>query len=207
MDANTRRHIFEPFFTTKGPGKGTGLGLATVYGVVKQSGGGIIVDSEPGLGATFKIFLPQTQETAVEIAPEEITTKGSTATGTILIVEDEEALLNITAERLTESGYTILTARDGLHALEIARSFNGRIHLLVTDIMMPKMGGLALARNLAELRPGIRVVFMTGHADREASYREALRSGADSIQKPFSHDQLIRLVRQALETAQMQAQG
>jgi two-component system, cell cycle sensor histidine kinase and response regulator CckA len=206
MDVNTKRHIFEPFFTTKGPGKGTGLGLATVYGVVKQSGGGIIVDSEPGHGATFKIFLPQTQETAVETAREEITTKESTATGTILVVEDEEALLNITAERLTESGYTILTARDGLHALEIARSFNGRIHLLVTDIMMPKMGGLALARNLAELRPGIRVVFMTGHADREASYREALRSGADSIQKPFSHDQLIRLVRQALETAQMQAQ-
>ena len=206
MDANTRRHIFEPFFTTKGPGKGTGLGLSTVYGVVKQSGGGIMVDSEPGHGATFKIFLPQTQENAVEIAPEEITTKASTSTGTILVAEDEEALLNITAERLTESGYNILTARDGLHALEIARSFNGRIHLLVTDIMMPRMGGLALARNLAELRPGIRVVFMTGHADREASYREALRSGADSIQKPFSHDQLIRLVRQALETAQMQAQ-
>jgi len=205
MDANTRRHIFEPFFTTKGPGKGTGLGLATVYGVVKQSSGGIIVDSEPGHGATFKIFLPQTQEIAVEIAPEEITTKGSTATGTILVVEDEEALLNITAERLTESGYNILTERDALHALEIARSFNGRIQLLLTDVMMPRMGGLALARNMAELWPGIRVVFMTGHADREASYREALRSGAESIQKPFSHDQLIRLVRQALETAQMQA--
>jgi PAS domain S-box-containing protein len=206
MDADTRRHIFEPFFTTKGPGKGTGLGLATVYGVVKQSGGGVIVDSEPGNGSTFKIFLPQTQESAAAPAPEEIAAKGSTGTGTILLVEDEEALLNLTAERLTECGYTVLPARDGVQALEVARAFNGSIHLLLTDIMMPRMGGLALARSMSELRPGIRVVFMTGHAEREASYREALRSGAESIQKPFSHERLIRLVRQALDAAPMQVQ-
>jgi two-component system cell cycle sensor histidine kinase/response regulator CckA len=206
MDADTRRHIFEPFFTTKGPGKGTGLGLATVYGVVKQTGGGVIVDSEPGNGSTFKIFLPQTQEVAVAPAPEEIAVKGSMGTGTILLVEDEEALLNLTAGRLTECGYTVLPAHDGIHALEIARSFNGTINLLLTDIMMPRMGGLALARSMSELRPGIRVVFMTGHAEREASYREALRSGAESIQKPFTHERLLRLVRQALDTAQMQLQ-
>ena len=206
MDANTRRHIFEPFFTTKGPGKGTGLGLATVYGVVKQSGGGVIVDSEPGKGSTFRIFLPQTQEAAVAPAPEEIPAKGSIGTGTILLVEDEEALLNLAVERLTEGGYTVLPARDGIHALEMARSFNGPIHLLLTDIMMPRMGGLVLARSMSELRPGIRVVFMTGHAEREASYREALRSGAESIQKPFSREQLIRMVRQALDTAHMQVQ-
>ena len=206
MDANTRRHIFEPFFTTKGPGKGTGLGLATVYGVAKQSGGGVIVDSEPGKGSTFRIFLPQTQESAVAPAPRETSAKGSMGTGTILLVEDEEALLNLTAERLTESGYKVLLARDGVHAIEIANSCNEPIHLLLTDIMMPRMGGLSLARSMSELRPGIRVVFMSGHAEREASYREAIRSGAESIQKPFSYEQLSRLVRKMLDTAQMQVQ-
>jgi PAS domain S-box-containing protein len=207
MDADTRRHIFEPFFTTKGPGKGTGLGLATVYGVVKQSGGGVIVDSEPGKGSTFKIFLPQTHESAVAPVPDKNSAKGSMGTGTILLVDDEEALLNLTAERLTECGYTVLPARDGIHALEIARSFNGPIHLLLTDIMMPRMGGLALARSMSELRPGIRVVFMSGHAEREGSYREALRCGAESIQKPFSNERLIRLVGQMLDAAQqMQVQ-
>ena len=206
MDANTRRHIFEPFFTTKGPGKGTGLGLATVYGVAKQSGGGVIVDSEPGKGSTFRIFLPQTQESAVAPAPRETSAKGSMGTGTILLVEDEEPLLNLTAERLTESGYKVLLARDGVHAIEIANSCNEPIHLLLTDIMMPRMGGLSLARSMCELRPGIRVVFMSGHAEREASYREAIRSGAESIQKPFSYEQLSRLVRKMLDTAQMQVQ-
>ena len=202
MDADTRRHIFEPFFTTKGPGKGTGLGLATVYGVVKQSGGGVIVDSEPGKGSTFKIFLPQTQESTVAPAPQETPAKESMGTGTILLVEDEEALLNLTAERLTECGYKVLSARDGIHALEIERSFPGSIHMLLTDVMMPRMGGLTLARSISKTRPGIRIAFMTGHAEREASFREALRSGAESIQKPFSHDALIRLVRQTLNTAQ-----
>jgi two-component system, cell cycle sensor histidine kinase and response regulator CckA len=204
MDDNTRRHIFEPFFTTKGPGKGTGLGLATVYGVVKQSGGSVVVDSEPGKGSTFKIFLPQTQESAVTPAPDESAAKGSMGAGTILLVEDEEALLNLAAERLTECGYTVMPARDGIHALEVARSFHGTIHLLLTDIMMPRMGGLSLARSLSELRPGIRVVFMTGHAERDASYREALRSGAESIQKPFSHEQLVRLIQRVLDTPHIQ---
>ena len=206
MDADTRRHIFEPFFTTKGPGKGTGLGLATVYGVVKQSGGGVIVDSEPGKGSTFKIFLPQTQESPVAPVPDETAAKGSMGTGTILLVEDEEALLTLTAERLTESGYTVLQARDGEHALELERSFKGSIHLLLTDVMMPKMGGVALARSMSKLRPGIRIAFMTGHAQREASFREALRSGAESIQKPFSFERLLHLVRQSLDAAQMQVQ-
>jgi two-component system cell cycle sensor histidine kinase/response regulator CckA len=204
MDDATRRHIFEPFFTTKGPGKGTGLGLATVYGVVKQSGGSVVVDSEPGKGSTFKIFLPQSQESNLTPVLDESAAQGTRGTGTILLVEDEEALLNLAAERLTECGYTVLPARDGIDALEIARSFHGTIHLLLTDIMMPRMGGLSLARSLSELRPGIRVVFMTGHAERDASYREALRSGAESIQKPFSHEQLIRLIRHTLDASHVQ---
>jgi two-component system, cell cycle sensor histidine kinase and response regulator CckA len=207
MDAETRRHIFEPFFTTKGPGKGTGLGLATVYGVVKQSGGGVVVESEPGRGSTFKIFLPKTTERPVAAPPEEALVKGSKEAGTILLVEDEEALLDLAAERLKARGYTVLTAHDGMHALEVARAFRGTIDLLLTDIMMPRMGGLSLARSLSESRPGIRVVFMTGHAERDASYRDAMRSGAESIQKPFNHEQLIRVVRQALDTADLQAQS
>jgi two-component system cell cycle sensor histidine kinase/response regulator CckA len=204
MDDNTRRHIFEPFFTTKGPGKGTGLGLATVYGVVKQSGGSVVVDSEPGKGSTFKIFLPQSQESVVTPVSDETAAKGFTGTDTILLVEDEEALLNLSVERLTECGYTVLPARDGIHALEVARSFPGSIHLLLTDIMMPRMGGLSLARSMSELRPEIRVVFMTGHAERDSSYREALRSGAESIQKPFSHEQLLRLIRHTLDAPRVQ---
>ncbi len=207
MDADTRRHIFEPFFTTKGPGKGTGLGLATVYGVVKQSGGGVCVDSDPGKGTTFKIFLPQTRESASASPPEEHIEKESTGTGTILLVEDEEALLNLTAERLKECGYTVLSAQDGMQALELERSFAGPIHLLLTDVMMPRMGGLALARSMSKSRPGIRVAFMTGHADREASFREMLRSGAESIQKPFSHEQLVRLVQRTLDATHTEVQA
>jgi two-component system, cell cycle sensor histidine kinase and response regulator CckA len=207
MQPETQRHIFEPFFTTKGPGKGTGLGLATVYGVVKQSGGSVTVDSELGKGSTFKIFLPKTHESIAAPTPDKPSAKISMGTGTILLVDDEEALLNLTSERLTECGYTVLPARDGIHALEIARSFSGSIHLLLTDIMMPRMGGLALARSMSELRPAIRVVFMTGHAEREGSDRETLFSGAESIQKPFSNEQLIRVVGQMLETTpQMQGQ-
>jgi PAS domain S-box-containing protein len=208
MDANTQRHIFEPFFTTKGPGQGTGLGLATVYGVVKQSSGGLTVDSQLGKGSTFKIFLPRTQESAIAPASDKPSAKVSKGTGTILLVDDEEALLNLTAERLKECGYSVLPARDGIQALEIARSFQGPIHLLLTDIMMPRMGGLALARSMSELRSGIRIVFMTGHAERGDIYREALRSGAESIQKPFSNERLIRLVGHMLDTApQLQVQA
>jgi len=206
MDADTQRHIFEPFFTTKSPGKGTGLGLATVYGVVKQTGGAVIVESEPGKGSTFKIFLPRAEEAVASTSSKEIVTRVPLGTGTILVVEDEEALLNLTAERLRASGYTVLAAHDGVQALELARSSDEPIHLLLTDIVMPRMGGLTLARTLSGLRPGIRIMFMTGHAEREVTADESLFSLSESIRKPFSHEQLIRQVRQALEPAPVQAQ-
>jgi two-component system cell cycle sensor histidine kinase/response regulator CckA len=205
MDENTQRHIFEPFFTTKGTGKGTGLGLATVYGVVKQSGGGVAVDSEPGKGSTFRIYLPQAGESTVASVQDEKGKKESLGTGTILLVEDELALLNLTAERLTVCGYNVLAARDGVEAVELARSFTGPIHLLLTDIVMPRMGGMTLARTLSQLRPGIRIMFMTGHAEREATPHDSLFPASEAIQKPFNHEQLILRVRQALETATLPA--
>jgi two-component system cell cycle sensor histidine kinase/response regulator CckA len=204
MDAETQRHIFEPFFTTKEPGKGTGLGLATVYGVVKQSGGVVGIDSRPGRGSTFKIFLPQAKESA-EAAPPDITdTKSSTETGTILLVEDEEALLLLTAGLLAECGYTVLSARDGIQALEIARSFDEPIDLLLTDVVMPKLGGPALARSIAHLRPETRILFMTGYEERGPGSRGILPAGTESLQKPFSREVLIHRVRQVLDAAPVQ---
>jgi PAS domain S-box-containing protein len=204
IDAETQRHIFEPFFTTKEPGKGTGLGLATVYGVVKQSGGVVGIDSRPGRGSTFKIFLPQAKESA-EAAPPDITdTKSSTETGTILLVEDEEALLLLTAGLLAECGYTVLSARDGIQALEIARSFDEPIDLLLTDVVMPKLGGPALARSIAHLRPETRILFMTGYEERGPGSRGILPAGIESLQKPFSREVLIHRVRQVLDAAPVQ---
>ncbi|MBZ5645565.1 MAG: PAS domain S-box protein, partial [Acidobacteriia bacterium] len=204
MDAETQQHVFEPFFTNKGAGIGTGLGLATVYGVVKQSGGVVGIDSEPGKGATFKIFLPQAQETVATSSLDVTDKKSSTGSGTVLLVEDEEALLNLTADLLSDSGYKVLTAHDGIQALEVAQSFDEPIHLLLTDVMMPKLGGPALARKLSQLRPDTRVLFMTGHVERGLASQSTIPSGAESLQKPFSRDILVRLVRQVLDAAPAQ---
>jgi two-component system cell cycle sensor histidine kinase/response regulator CckA len=207
MDGNTQRHIFEPFFTTKPPGKGTGLGLATVYGVVKQSGGGVTVESVVGKGSTFKIFLPQAQEAADTCVSEPRGACESTGTGTILLAEDEEALLTLIAERLTDSGYTVLTAHDGVQALEVARSFRGPIQLLLTDVVMPRMGGVTLARSISEVRPEIRVLFMSGHAEHGTPGQGPLRLAAESIEKPFSHERLLQKIRQAMDAIPLQLQG
>jgi CheY-like chemotaxis protein len=203
MDAETQQHIFEPFFTTKAPGRGTGLGLATVYGVVKQSGGVVGIESSPGNGASFKIFLPQAMEPSFASTPDNQMMR-STRAGTILLVEDEEALLNLTADILTDCGYKVLTAGDGAQALKMARSLDEPIHLLLTDVKMPKLGGAALARNISSLRPETRILFMTGHAERGSGSEGTLPPCAESIQKPFSRDVLVRQVRQILEIASMQ---
>src|SRR5260370_2917467 len=186
MDAETQKHIFEPFFTTKGSGKGTGLGLATVYGVIKRSGGVVGVHSEPGKGSTFKIYLPQVEEQVVTPAKDTSATQISMGTETVLVVENEEALLELTSDLLSRSGYKVLSARDGLEAIKIARSFDGSIHLLLTDIMTPKLNGTALARRLTHLLPAISGLFMTGHAYPDAPQLENLPPAPACLQKLFA---------------------
>jgi CheY-like chemotaxis protein len=207
MDAETQKHIFEPFFTTKECGKGTGLGLATVYGVVKQSGGVVGVHSEPGKGSTFKIYLPQVDGRLGTHKEDPSACAISAGTETVLVVENEEALLELTSDVLARSGYKVLSARDGNEAIEIARSFDGSIHLLLTDIMMSKLNGPALARHVTVLHPGIRVLFMSGHAEPEAMLHENIPPNSECLQKPFHRDALIRKVRQTLDLAELQVRG
>jgi len=208
MDEETQRHIFEPFFTTKERGKGTGLGLATVYGVVKQSGGVVGVNSQPGQGSTFKIYLPQVADQLAAPTEDSSATRQSPAgTETVLVAENEEALLELISDLLSRSGYKVLTASDGIEAIEIARSFDGPIHLLLTDIMMPKLNGPPLARRLAKLHPGIRVLFMTGHSEPDETQHENLPPDCEFLQKPFPRDVLIRKVRQTLDLAELHVRG
>jgi two-component system cell cycle sensor histidine kinase/response regulator CckA len=203
MGAETRSHLFEPFFTTKPYGKGTGLGLATVYGVVKQSGGFIRVDSEPGEGSTFKIYLPSvTGEAAAPAARPDVSPRPGPrlpgGTETILLVEDE-AVVRATVRRFLEAaGYTVLEASDGLEALAVAGDRpDTEIHILVTDVVMPRLKGHELAVRLRALRPRARVLFTSGHAGQAIA--DALPAGAAFLAKPFTPDALTRKVREVLD--------
>jgi nitrogen-specific signal transduction histidine kinase/ActR/RegA family two-component response regulator len=198
MDSETQSHIFEPFFTTKEPGKGTGLGLSTVYGIVKQSGGYIWVYSEPGIGTSFKVYLPYA-ETAVEAEPQvQVEEPSAGGEETILLVEDEAALRTAVCEFLESRGYRVLSAGNAAEALQIATSHSGAIDLLLTDLVMPGIGGLELAEKMAELRPGISLVYMSGYTE------QTVRPGAFEkpqfyIQKPFSLPALSSIARRALD--------
>jgi DNA-binding response OmpR family regulator len=161
------------------------------------------IDSSPGRGAAFKIFLPQASEIAIAPVPDLNDRKSSMGSGTILLVEDEEALRDLTAEQLSDSGFKVLSARDGIHALDVARSYDDTIHLLLTDVMMPKLGGPALARYISHLRPETRILFMTGHAELDAVVQGGLPEGAESLQKPFARDTLLKRVRQLIDTVQV----
>ncbi len=198
MDDATQARIFEPFFTTKERGKGTGLGLATAYGIVKQSGGYIWVQSRPGLGSTFRVLLPVVEEPLDRPEPLPIaeTPKGSE---TILLVEDEEALLEMTREFLLARGYRVLEARDGAQAYEIALEYDGAIDLLVTDVVMPRMSGRALADQLKYLRPSTRVLYVSGYPAEPFDAR-SFSAGAFFLRKPFRRDDLLQRVREALDT-------
>jgi len=200
IDAVTLPRIFEPFFTTKEQGKGTGLGLSTVYGIVKQSGGYIMVYSEPGHGSTFKVYLPRVDEEAEAPGAGEVAAQPvARASETILLVEDEKSLREMVREILEEGGYTVLQGGSPEEALAAARSHPGPIHLMVTDVVMPRMGGRDLAAELATLRPGLRVLYMSGYTDNAIVHQGVLDAGTHFLQKPFTADALFRKVRAVLD--------
>ncbi|MEY2506057.1 MAG: two-component system, cell cycle sensor histidine kinase and response regulator CckA [Verrucomicrobiota bacterium] len=198
MDEETMSHIFEPFFTTKGPGKGTGLGLATVYGIVRQTGGGISVESELGKGSTFCIYLPVESApvdfTRVPLAPLEKTDNFET----VLVVEDEEIVRELVCEVLEHQGYNVLCAPDGIEALNLADGFDGDIHLLVTDVIMPHMNGHELAGKLCALRPNMKVLYVSGYSDNDIGDHGTLDPRHELLQKPFTPQTLARKIRDVL---------
>jgi len=197
MDAETKVRIFEPFFTTKEQGKGTGLGLATVYGIVKQSGGYVWVESEPEKGARFEVYLPRVDEAAEPAASEEIAATPARQRKTVLIVEDEEGVRELASEFVESAGYTVLTAKDGTEALAIAEQSDQSIHLLLTDVVMPKMRGPELAKRLKGLRSSLRIVYMSGYLEYNRGNEDFLEEGF-FLQKPFSRDTLVHKVGEAL---------
>jgi CheY-like chemotaxis protein len=199
ISPEAKSHIFEPFFTTKGVGKGTGLGLAVVHGVVSQSGGHIDVDSEPGRGTSFQIYLPSAElgrQPVPSVAEVKVTPRGSE---TVLLVEDEEAVREVNRRILVRGGYAVLEARDGNEALRVAARHRGPIHLLVTDVVMPGMGGRQLAEQLSALRPEMKVLFVSGYPD-DAVVEYGIREGeVHFLHKPFSPSALARKVRDILD--------
>jgi len=197
MDAATQSRIFEPFFTTKGPGKGTGLGLATVYGVVKQSGGYIWVYSEVGHGSTFKIYLPRVMA-EVDKPAEKETPRVSVGTETILFVEDEQSVRELVCDYLSSAGYRVLQAGDGVEALEVAAAYTGAIHMLVTDVVMPRMSGRDLANRLTSERPDLKVLFISGYTDDTIVRHGVLDGGVAFLQKPFNLKSLAEKIREVL---------
>lgn len=199
MDPATQARIFEPFFTTKAKGQGTGLGLSMVYGVVKQSGGYIDVYSETGLGTTFKIYLPRVDEAAVPVSPEASIAKTLRGTETVLLVEDEAALRDLTSSVLQACGYTVLEAKNGGEALDISQHHEGQIHLLLTDVVMPGISGRVLADQLLQLRPQIKVVYMSGYTGQTVGAHGILDPGSLFLQKPFTREALGLKLRSALD--------
>lgn len=198
MDEATKIHIFEPFFTTKEIGKGTGLGLATVYGVVKQSGGFIWVYSSPGKGTTFEVYLPQVAGKQAIAEPEEKPSEIPRGSETVLVVEDEAGVRDLACQFLRVKGYTVLEAEGGQGALDIARRHMGTIHLLLSDMIMPKMDGGDLAARLKIIRPEIRIAFMSGYSEFSRGDVGKGFPDAPVLQKPFSPASLIEIVREAL---------
>jgi CheY-like chemotaxis protein len=201
MSPETMGQVFEPFFTTKEVGKGTGLGLSTVYGIVKQSGGHISVDSEIGQGTTFRIYLPQVDD---EVGEDEIR---PTLTGLVpgkeivLLVEDDNQVRSVAAMTLEMSGYDVLTAANGEEALLFCQRYDGKVDLLLTDLVMPRMSGQELSNRLLKLRPDTRVLYMSGYSENAIIHHGVMEEGTDFIEKPFSPGALTRKIREVLDEA------
>jgi len=199
MEANTLSHLFEPFFTTKEVGKGTGLGLATVYGMVKQNNGFIDVTSQPGQGTTFKVYLPWHVAEAGRTTKMDEAQPAARGHETILLVEDEPMILDIAVKILQRQGYTVMAAATPGEAIRLAREHTGDIHLLITDVVMPKMNGRDLAKNLLSLYPKLKRLFMSGYTADVIAHHGVLNEDVHFLQKPFSVQALTAKVRKVLE--------
>ena len=194
-----RALVFEPFFTTKGPGKGTGLGLTTVHGIVRQSGGFLTVDSEPGAGSTFTAYLPTTHEvTRTSTVRSERPARDLTGR-TVLMVEDEAPVRAVVHTMLHRLGFDVLVAADAEEALRLANAHDGPIDLLLTDVIMPGLNGRQLAEQLLKRRPGLRVLYMSGYTDDHLVQHLVQTADAAYVQKPFDSETLVRKVRQAMD--------
>jgi CheY-like chemotaxis protein len=198
MDAETRARIFEPFFTTKELGKGTGLGLSIVYGIVKQNGGEILVYSEPSQGTVFKIYIPAVTRESAQSLPAEDKDVAEPSTGAIVLVEDEDQVRNLTRAILTRQGYRVFDFASAVDALAFLRGQSEGIDLLISDIVMPNMGGLELAREAQAMRPGIRVLMMSGYTETAVSGQGLITPGTVFIHKPFTAASLRAKVVEAL---------
>ncbi len=200
MDKETKSRIFEPFFTTKEKGKGTGLGLSTVYGIVKQSNGYVFAESEVGAGTTFYVYLPRVEDSAETASPAKSSPNEAGGCETVLLVEDEESVRELVRVTLASRGYKVLEAEDGECGLQIAESYQEHIHILITDVVMPGIGGRELAKKLLTLRPGISVLYLSGYTEDAVVAPGALGPGTGFLQKPFTLQNLAKKVREVIRS-------